>query len=914
MKKFVFLPFIFFLFGCNTDKTKTNIINMNDLNQDGRIIIRSWQVLGPFPSAGKSSCLDNDDLESFGYMESSISYNDFVNISADKKKSGIVLSEKFINTLINSESPCIDINEIFGYAPDSSINGNAYLACTIESNKDTSVRLDFSSDDGAKVWLNNQQLLRIEKNRALVDYENYLLLKLKKGSNFLLTKVYNSMGDWKMYAKLENDSKESLNRYYTILKLLTNHNFFMQSILDTSSCLIFSDRLPKANYPLSIADRNNKIAFQEIFNTNEKSKIDCSALKEGEYYASIIVNEDTYEQVIYKGDIIHKIKKIISKIERYKTSDKVTSCLNANIFRFNHLLKPESRGRSLSENQYWQRKLISLDMEFTSILYNLEHKKIEPLKGIPGTHLRTYVSEIDNKLQYYIAHIPKSYSDKSPSQLVVFLPTSVLNHQPYLESMRVANFKLIENLQEMSDKYNMIVLETFSREVGRPNFNSIEETDMFEALNSLKEDYRIDTSRIFLTSTCIGANKVLQVAERYPQMFTALGMVSPTFLSSFSTILWSTQMEVLKYVNNIKNLPVVVVHSVLDAHSSIQNSENFINKARVEGITDINYIRLPDVIDPFYWNQYADTIFTFFKNHNVRKNPLSVSFSTNQLKYNNAYWVKNITFNSMSIARVDAQVDTINNTYSVTASNVIGYTLDLPSSKITLHKPVKVIENGRIVFNEVPKNNFITIKEVNKQSENNICKNSQIEGPLTHIFIHKFMIVIGTKGSADENLKIRQMADSINEAWLYKYYNTCLIKYDYEITNDDIRNSNLLLLGNYNSNNILTRLKNVLPLNIYGDSIKIGNKVAQGKTLGCYMVYPNPLNKNKYVAVISYNNPSYISIGNTDMEPERFAKLMDKMKFDYYYDISSYGWYDYKIWDAITSKNIISGYFDYYWN
>jgi hypothetical protein len=65
------------------------------------------------------------------------------------------------------------------------------------------------------------------------------------------------------------------------------------------------------------------------------------------------------------------------------------------------------------------------------------------------------------------------------------------------------------------------------------------------------------------------------------------------------------------------------------------------------------------------------------------------------------------------------------------------------------------------------------------------------------------------------------------------------------------------------------------------------------------MIYPNPLNKDKYVAIIGYNNPEYISLGS---EREIFN------------DVSDYGWYDYKVWDEKSLlEGIKSGYFNQYW-
>ena len=202
--------------------------------------------------------------------------------------------------------------------------------------------------------------------------------------------------------------------------------------------------------------------------------------------------------------------------------------------------------------------------------------------------------------------------------------------------------------------------------------------------------------------------------------------------------------------------------------------------------------------------------------------------------------------------------------------------------------PVVVIENGKIVFNGRPEKSS-TIFNRNKYNKSyKSIKNSSIEGPFTHALVHKFIIVIGQSGTQIENNNLKRMADSLISFWKYRYFNNCSVKYDYEITHNDIEKANLILLGNYNSNKIMKNVKNKLPLTITNKFITISNKKINGNSLGFYMVYPNPLNRNKYVALIGYNNTKYISLGRTDL---------DYLQDINYTDISCYGWYDYKIWE-----------------
>jgi len=129
-----------------------------------------------------------------------------------------------------------------------------------------------------------------------------------------------------------------------------------------------------------------------------------------------------------------------------------------------------------------------------------------------------------------------------------------------------------------------------------------------------------------------------------------------------------------------------------------------------------------------------------------------------------------------------------------------------------------------------------------------------------------------------------------------------LVKPDIEISKKDLAEYNLVLIGTNESNLLLKRMKNELPYSISKSEIKIGNQLAEGENLGFYFIYPNPENHNKYLAVIGYNNADYISLG--------YEKYESNNTFN---DISNYGWYDYKIWDALTNKDLVKGYFNSFW-
>ena len=878
---------------------------------DNGITLNKWHITGPFPSNGTENFLDVDNLKNWNLSEKNFREDDFNKIDTAVIPANIKLLPNFVNKLYESSEDVVDLNKVFGYVQmEQSISGNAYLGCTIRSNKRRKLYLNFTSDDNSKVWINGKEILRLEKSEAVIAYEKYVPVKLKRGNNFILVKVNNGMFDWQMYAKLEEKSEEGLKRNQILLSRLVNHTFLNKSILDTSFIIATSNRLPIEKYEITLTDQSGMITEKYKIKNPKTWEVDLENLKEGLYIAKMKLNSDTLTQFIYKGDLIATTKKIISGFDFTNINDQnYIASVNANIYRFNHLLKPGNNGSNVVEKLAWQRKLIYIYNDLYELFKKAHTDK--PLNGMPGIHLRSYISRIDSAPQYYIIHVPETYTEKDTFPVVTFMPAKLPNHQYYLESMRVADLKLIENLQDMSNKYRMIVLEPFFREVGKPNFNSIGEDDFFEVYESVKKLYNIDTSRVYLTGTCAGGFKVLRMAVQYPDMYTAIGVVSPEFNEKFSKNPWLTDNQPMNFVKNISNIPMLIIHSSKDKHTSVINSDFFMEIAEKYKMKNITYKRLENVIDLYYWYSFSDDIFEFFASKKDHTIPNQINFSTCRLKYNNAYWIRDIQYNSNSNATITASINDNNEINITTTNNVYSYIINIDNSPVKKDEKLKIVENGKLIFeSKVNAGNYFS---GTSDYKNKLHKKPTIAGPFTQIFTDRFIIVTGSSGNKAENKKLSEIADSIQSYWLFKYQNKCIVKYDYEITTDDISSSSLLLLGNNESNNIFKEIYKRLPLKISPGMIKIKNKEINGNALGFYMIYPNPLNPSKYVGIIGYNNSNYISFGQSDMAPEEYNALIAYLKNEIYFEISTYGWYDYKVWNG--NKEVLEkGNFDYFWN
>ena len=870
---------VFILFSCKKQKAKQESIELKE-----------WHILGPFKTVSQTDNLQFNNLEKWGFNEKEIDYSSFINIAPD---SGLT------NSVYNIDSHIIDFSKHFGI---KDFLGNAYAACSFSVSDTAGYYINFSCDDGGKVYLNNEEFIDLPKAGAMLNFEIYKPINLKKGKNFLLLKVNNSLMDWQASIKIKKYSEEDMNEHKNVLTWLNNNTFFKYSIYDTTSTVILSKNLSGTKMNFEIYSDKNRPVFEGMVQNNNEQYPNISELPDGLYCAVLHINGIDLTQDIYKGNLEKELDRIATHLKNLKTDDvSLKGTIDANIARFYHLMKPENRGNNFSDKQNRQRKLIYLYKTLIAIEKNLAAGKTN--QEIPGIVLHSFVSRIDDQNQFYVSHAPRDYDPKIKYPVAIYVPARVATHRPYLESMRVADVAFQENLQYWSDKYKMIILEPFGRVIGRFNFNSIGETDLFELLSSAKASYNMDTTRMFLIGSCLSADRALRLAVRYPHLFAGLGFVSPAFASNFSDQEWDIKNLPFDFLENIKEMPIFIIHSKNDKHTDISNSLFFEKLAKENHLERFTFIQTENDIEEFLWYKHAKNIFEF-----ISKLEPNSTLEFNSLKINDFNYNTNQTITIFErdkrhvISKVALNID--ENNVDVETSNVSNFQIDLSKLRLDKNAPISIKENGTPIYSGVyPKDGVFIKKQQAKQ------KIKPLEGPFTKIFTDRFIIVIGSFGTPQKTDKNKKTAQFFNRAWNDKYFNDCIVKYDYQITDSDIKNANLFLIGDFKSNKILKNMEGKIPINVTNEKITIGDHSEVGKNLNVYMIYPNPQNKEKYVGIFSGDIDQNI-FNLMDISEYEFMRLLDLYgEKAAYFDISCFGWYDYKVWDN-SGNNLYSGYFN----
>ncbi|MDP2895728.1 MAG: prolyl oligopeptidase family serine peptidase [bacterium] len=472
--------------------------------------------------------------------------------------------------------------------------------------------------------------------------------------------------------------------------------------------------------------------------------------------------------------------------------------------------------------------------------------------------MESYVSEIDGSVQPFGLYIPEPFDPNVPHPVVFhaqgyggaastgFSGTLFANEQGWI----------LVNLDGDGESW----------------YEGIGEHDFFRVLNELRRQYLIDENRLYLTGCSTGGLAALRLGFRHPDLFAAVAgsdafwdyrwfhrMVygkssNPEWIEPTREPLLQSGSP-LSIAENVKHLNVYMSVDVGDGLVPLANGRNL--DARLD---ELGYAHS--------YNEYPGghcqgfnlgTIYEFFSQRVNEPSPKDVVLKANQLQYGSAYWVRIDRLEKtgqfgMIVAKITGRQKDI---VEVTTNGLIQFTLFLTPELAEVDE-VSVLTNGELTYTGPPQE--ITVSASLDESGNivgwstadtlprGLRKTAQSEGPIGHAYTSKFLLVRGTTSKTD-TARNRLEAEKFATEWNTWMHASIWPVEDASITADDIATSNLILFGTADSNSVIREINDLLPVRIWKDRIVAGAQEYEGSNYGLYMVFPNPLNPQRYVVI-----------------------------------------------------------------
>ncbi|MGB0578880.1 MAG: prolyl oligopeptidase family serine peptidase [Limisphaerales bacterium] len=517
------------------------------------------------------------------------------------------------------------------------------------------------------------------------------------------------------------------------------------------------------------------------------------------------------------------------------------------------------------------------------------HEGKAPWLSATGLVVRGYRSSIDGSVQPYGLVIPRGFvPGGAPMRLDFWF---------HGRGERLSELSFINQRQRTVGHFappNTIVLHPYGRYSNANKFAG--EMDLFEALEHAKKHYPIDEDRIAVRGFSMGGAACWQFAVHYPGKWFAATpgagfSETPEFLKFFQDealkpTRWERKLwrlyDCTGYAGNLYNLPTIAYSGENDRQK--QAADIMATALQKEGLT------LTHLIGPGMGHKYDDSSkveierrMSLLSTRGRDRLPLKVKFTTYTLRYNQSHWVRiNGIKQHWERAHVEAEIIPARHRVKVLTEGVTALTLSIPSG----HAP---FPQDRATTIEIDGTSLRSPKvetdrswtahlsktdgpwEITASSQtSDLAKRHGLQGPIDDAFMSSFLFVRPTGKS--KNSKFHQWADSemkrAQKHWPLQFRGIARIKADKEVTKEDIAHHNLILWGDADSNQLLAKVGDKLPIQWRPDEITVGPSKYNSANHALIAVYPNPLNPEKYIVLNSgFTYREYAYLNNARQVP-----------------------------------------------
>jgi outer membrane assembly lipoprotein YfiO len=129
----------------------------------------------------------------------------------------------------------------------------------------------------------------------------------------------------------------------------------------------------------------------------------------------------------------------------------------------------------------------------------------------------------------------------------------------------------------------------------------------------------------------------------------------------------------------------------------------------------------------------------------------------------------------------------------------------------------------------------------------------------------KVLIVIGTQCVSSEEESAHLEAGQTVQRFRFS---SGKIKKDTEITEEEAKENNLVIIGNPSTNKFLASIKDKLPIKIAGNTIRVSERTYSGKNIALVMLIPNPFNDKKFALIWCAFDPNVLKYSVSFPSPD----------------------------------------------
>jgi dienelactone hydrolase len=802
--------------------------------------VKTWLVAGPFAEP-----LDVDPLAGQG-GEAAVKPR--VNAQLRRADGTVVRWKEF-----TSWSDAFGVDEALGLtAPDS---GTAYAYALVKRTASGPALLSVGSDDGVRVWVNGALVHEHHGIRPLVFDEDRVPVQLEAGENAVLVKAEQRRGPWAFSLRV-------LEPGTVLAPVVEIGPAVLEEESSPTTLGVRTDVAAPAPGGAEVAAEviapGGAAVASARASRGQKLSLGVGALADGPYEvrfttATTAGKKWTTHLPWFKGDaraaavaVVEKAKGMDVKTPAGKTRRMLADLV---LDRAGGDLAKAGPG-ALRRTHSAVFESAELDLESAG--------KPGRVHGYGFVRL-AWVDDVDGSVQFCRAYLPAGYTADRRWPLVVQLHGYNPANPEYIRWWAVdTRHHAIQNLDRGAD--GPVYIEPHGR--GNTSYQGLGEKDVLRAIDETKKVLSIDEDRVYLMGDSMGGWGTWQVATRNPEVFAAIAPIygGADYRAQLERAVLAKLRPAERFLQERRSswaqaegllgMPILVSHGDADKSVNVEYSRWAVSMLQRWGY-DVRYHELPGrghedmKVQPGIWE--------WFLQHRREAHPRHVRVRAADLQSAHAYWVR-LTRAERPMDFLVADAEVIGpNRLRLDTRNVAAAELR-PGPLVDASKPVEVMWNGA--------SRSLTTHEgrLELRSEGRapaaLEKTDRLAGPLEDASSTPFALVLGTIARDPEMRRVCEWkAKGFAAFWRDWQKVEPRVFEDTKISDGDAARYSLLLVGGPSENAVAKRLAGQIPLQVRKDAIVVDGKAFPAADAGVSLVYPSPLNPERYVVVLAGTSP-----------------------------------------------------------
>jgi hypothetical protein len=160
----------------------------------------------------------------------------------------------------------------------------------------------------------------------------------------------------------------------------------------------------------------------------------------------------------------------------------------------------------------------------------------------------------------------------------------------------------------------------------------------------------------------------------------------------------------------------------------------------------------------------------------------------------------------------------------------------------------------------------------------------------------QYLIVYGSQGSEADTTRLKNHAEYLDSILNFQEEGQLMIQSDADVTEADLEEKHIILLGNPETNSLFAQVNEQLPIQVIDSRVEIpdaGWTIGEETATFTYLI-PNPLNLNNYLWVIGATNSDHFSslrfMTINLKRDEYLIKADERTRYSGTFSKSSMGW------------------------